>query len=274
MKKIKTIIAIVILLVVNGAYAQEKDIDLFTVPLSNPEQPGILIVEQLSGSIYVEAYKGAEVIVRATVKEGEDCGDCGKKDLNRNGMKKISNTSLNIEAEEKDNVVLVKNELWNRKTDLFIKVPKDFSVRLSTVNNGDISVAGVNGEMEISNVNGHITLKDVSGSASADTTNGELKVNFTAITNGADMAFSSFNGNVDITFPSSLKANIKARSDMGDVYTDFDMIMSKNEPLVERGNSSKGYKVKIEQWVQGKINGGGPEILFKTFNGDVIIRSK
>ena len=256
--------------------AQEKEMDLFSVPLSNPNSPGKLIVNQITGSIQVEAYDGKEVIVKATVSEGHGhCDGCGdRKSESKEGMRKISTSSLNIGAEEDNNVVRIQNELWNKKTDLHIKVPTDFSLKLKTINDGDITVEGVNGEMEISNINGHITLESVSGSVLANTTNGELKVTFNSISSGKDMAFSSFNGDVEVLFPKSLKANVKAKSDMGDVYTDFDMAVSKNEPQVDKSNSSGKYRVKLEQWVKGTINGGGPEMLFKTFNGDIMIKSR
>ena len=256
--------------------AQEKEMDLFSVPLSNPNSPGKLIVNQITGSIQVEAYDGKEVIVKAIVSEGHGhCDGCGdRKSESKEGMRKISTSSLNIGAEEDNNVVRIQNELWNKKTDLYIKVPTDFSLKLKTINDGDITVEGVNGEMEISNINGHITLESVSGSVLANTTNGELKVTFNSISSGKDMAFSSFNGDVEVLFPKSLKANVKAKSDMGDVYTDFDMAVSKNEPQVDKSNSSGKYRVKLEQWVKGTINGGGPEMLFKTFNGDIMIKSR
>lgn len=270
MKNLKFIAVLVGLLMAPILSGQEKKIDLFTIPLSSPSSPGVLEVDQISGSITVVAYSGKEVIVKATVHgDDKECTDCEKK-----GMKKISGSSLNISAEENDNVVRIHNELWNNKTDFDIKVPINFSLKLETINNGDIYVEGVNGEMEISNVNGKITLKGVSGSVSADTTNGELIADFKSITSGADMAFSSFNGNVEVTFPSSLKANVKAKSDMGDVYTDFDMNVSENKPEIDRSSKTGTYKVKVEQWVKGKINGGGPEMMFKTFNGDIMIKSK
>ncbi len=251
--------------------AQEKSIDLFSVPLSNPNNPGKLIIDQISGSIHVEAYEGNEVVIKASFGSEKNHY---RDNVDKNGMKRISNTSLAISAEEKDNVVQVINEQWNKVTNLEVKVPKNFSLKLSTVNNGNISVKGVNGEMEISNVNGEITLKGVSGSASTDTVNGDIKIDFESITKDANMAFSSLNGDVAITFPSSLKADIKAKSDMGDIFTDFDMQVSSNKPEVNKNTSSGAYKVKIEQWVNGKINGGGPEMLFKTFNGDILIKSK
>ena len=43
------------------------------------------------------------------------------------------------------------------------------------------------------------------------------------------MAFTSLNGEVDVTLPASLKASLKLRSDQGDVYTDFD-VQTRNPP--------------------------------------------
>jgi len=270
MKKINYITAIMTLCLVFQAVGQKKEIDLFTIPLSDSSKPGTLYVEQISGSINVVAYDGYEVIVKATILEDDNCRNCDE----RKGMKRVSGSSVNISGEEKDNVVEIHNEMFNTETQLDIKVPKNFSLKLSTINNGDIYVENVIGAIEVSNVNGDITLNDISGSASADTTNGEVKVSFEKLDTSADMAFSSFNGDVVVTFPTSFKANVKAKSDRGDVFTDFDMVVSKTEPEVEHNSGSGSYKVKVEQWVRGKINGGGPEIFFKTYNGDILIKSK
>lgn len=251
--------------------AQEESVELFSVPLSNPGSSGKLIVEQIAGSIDVIAYEGNEVIVKASFgNKKAHYKDKKEKD----GLKRIQNSSMKISAEEKNNTVRINNEQWSRATNLEIKVPSDFSLKLSTVNKGNISVNGVTGELEISNVNGEITVEDVRGSASADTVNGDIKVDFLSVTSGASMAFSSMNGDVEVSFPSSVKADLKLKSEMGDIFTDFEMTVAKQKPVVDKNTSGGSYKVKIEQWVNGSINGGGPEMLFKTFNGDIIIRAK
>ncbi|MDC6384074.1 hypothetical protein D2V93_16930 [Flagellimonas taeanensis] len=269
MKKIKSIIVVALVLFTGVLSAQEKEIDLFAIPLSNPGQAGKLELNQISGSISVTGYEGKEVIVKVAVAE-----DGKSSNKEKNGMKRVGGSGLNISAEEKNNVVRINNEMWSNETDFDIKVPYNFSLKLSTVNNGDISVLGVSGDLEISNVNGGISLQNVEGAVSANTTNGPVKVDFKRMGNMTDMAFSSFNGNVEVTFPNAIKASVKAKSDMGDVYTDFDMDISENKPLVDKKQTSGSYKVKLEQWVKGKINGGGPELLFKTFNGDIMIKSK
>jgi hypothetical protein len=45
------------------------------------------------------------------------------------------------------------------------------------------------------------------------------------------------------------------------------------QQVVEDGRSQGGkYRVKVDKTVHGKINGGGPEIQFKDFNGNIYIR--
>ncbi|MGB5819554.1 MAG: DUF4097 family beta strand repeat-containing protein [Saonia sp.] len=272
MKNIKILSTALLVLSIFMASAQDSSVELFTVPLSKPDSPGKLIVDQISGSIEVTGYDGKEIIVKASFGEKHAHGHKNKGD--KSGLKRINHASLDIGAEEKNNTVQIINEQHNRETNLSIKVPSNFSLKLSTINHGDIHVQGINGEMEISNVNGGITLQDVSGTASTDTTNGDVKVVFNSIIPDAHMAFSSFNGDVDVTFPANLKANVKAKTDMGEIFTDFDMEVAKQKPVVKRDESSSTYKVKVEQWVNGKIGGGGSEMLFKTYNGDIMIRSK
>ena len=74
------------------------------------------------------------------------------------------------------------------------------------------------------------------------------------------MSFSSLNGDIDVTFPADLRANVKLETDNGDVYTDFDIQMQarSKEPIVEENREGGGrYRVKIDKAVYGAINGGG-----------------
>jgi DUF4097 and DUF4098 domain-containing protein YvlB len=126
--------------------------------------------------------------------------------------------------------------------------------------------------LEVSNVNGSIKLTDISGSVVATTVNGPVIVTFKSIDPKAAMAFSTLNGKIDVTFPASLKANVKLKSDRGDIFTDFDVATEQQKPNVTRTNKDGMYGLKIDEWVYGKIAGGGPELMMKTTFGAVYIR--
>ncbi len=271
MKRIRTIVLIGLLITMSLANSQESSVELLRIPLSQPEKPGKLILEMLTGTIHVTAYNGKEVVVNS---QGGETAMTRVTTPAASGMKKIESGGIDISGEEKNNTVRITNQMYNKAITLEIRVPENFSLKLSTVNDGEIMVKGVRGELELSNVNGGITLTDINGSASADTVNGDIRGSFGSVTAGTDMAFSSLNGTLDITFPNSLKANLKAKSDMGEVFTDFDMELDKGPNELKKGQTAGVYRVNLEDWIKGKINGGGPEISFKSFNGNILIRSK
>ena len=138
-------------------------------------------------------------------------------------------------------------------------------------NDGNISVEGVDGDIVANNINGGVTLTNVSGAVVAHALNEDVKATITRFA-GKPMSFSSLNGTLDVTLPGDTKANLKLESDNGEVYSDFPVEMlapSINQTVQDdRGKGGK-YRLKIEKAMTGRINGGGPEITFKTFNGDI-----
>jgi hypothetical protein len=270
MKTIKSIFAILFLTILT-ANAQERE--QLSVPLTDPTKEGKLNINLVTGSIKVLGYAGKEVMIEAMVEEEDDNNHRPK---NRpDGMKKItSNKGFEITAKEKANQVYVGVNNPNLKVNFTIKVPLKFDLKVGTVNNGDIYIENVNGNHEVSNVNGEIKMKNIAGSVSANTINEDVVINFTNITPNTPMAFTTLNGKVDITFPPMLKANVKLRTDQGEIYTDFDIDVDKTPAKINQTNDKeKGvYKIKKDDWTYGKINGGGSEIMMKTMNGDIVIR--
>lgn len=270
---IKLVLVSILFLLTVKLTAQET----VTIPLSNPAKEGFLKIGIINGSISIKGTDAKEVTVTGIKKADKKKYYSGRKTSKNDtdGLKRISNNSLEFSAEEFDNTIHIKSSVHGT-TDFEIEVPKNFSLKVSTINKGDIYVENVNGTMDISNINGKITLKDISGSVSADALNKDIIVNFVEVTPNESMAFSSMNGDIDITFPKSIKADIKVKSDRGEIYTDFDLKAKPSEAKITKGSDSRGnaYRVKVEKWITGAINGGGPEILFKNFNGDVIIRAK
>lgn len=277
MKALKNSIATVALLIVSCIMiqAQEVNKEEMTIPLSNPGQPGKLDCGLVNGSIIVTGYNGNEVLVIASqplqkVSIEEETSD----DPSLAGMKKITTSSFSISAEENENVVEIDSDSYKSTINLEIKVPLNFDLDIGTVNNGDIVVENVDGSLEVTNVNGHITLTGVSGSVVTNTVNGEVKVSMNRIDADTPMSFASFNGNVDVTLPSSVKATTKMKSTSGDIYTDFDVEFETVKSKVDESNEEGVYKVSIDEYVAAKLNGGGPEFGFQTFSGDIYLRKK
>ncbi len=241
--------------------------DRITVPLTDPGRPGQVKAGLINGGITVKAYDGKEIVVEARVRTHETSKAEGN-------LRRVPMTSTGLSVEEENNKVQVSADSIQRVIDLTLTVPRQTSLVLRTVNDGDIVVTGVDGELDVDDVNGAVTLNSVSGSAVAHALNGRVLATFNRVAQ-KPMAFSSMNGDIDVTFPADLKATVSLRSDRGDVFSDFDVQVqsSKPQPITEdaRGHGGK-YRVKMDNTVHGTIGGGGPEIQFTNFNGGIYIR--
>jgi len=89
------------------------------------------------------------------------------------------------------------------------------------------------------------------------------------------MSFSTFNGAIDVTLPADLKANVKIKTNHGDVFSDFDIKVTGYRPIMEKNNTPDGkFRLRTDQTINGEINGGGAEASFQTFNGRITLRKK
>jgi DUF4097 and DUF4098 domain-containing protein YvlB len=253
-----------------GQAQESSGPDRVAVTLTDPSRPALVKASLVNGGITVKAYDGKEVIVEARARTR----DRESSHSESNNMKRIvvSSTGLSVEAE--NNEVHIGTDSLARPIDLTITVPVHTSLKLSAVNDGNIVVTGVDGELDVNDVNGSVTMNNVSGSAVAHALNGRLLATFTRI-NQKPMAFSSLNGDIDVTFPADLKANLSLKSDRGEIFSDFDVQVQASAPqqTVEDGRKDGGkYRVKIDKTVHAAINGGGPEYQFTNFNGSIYIR--
>lgn len=243
--------------------------DHVSVNLSDPARPAFVKVSLVNGGITVKAHEGKEVVVEAHARNRDR-----ESEHSASNMKRIVVSSTGLSVEEENNEVRINTDSYMRAVDLTISVPVHTSLKLSAVNSGDIAVTGVDGELDVNDVNGSVTLNNVSGSAVAHALNGRVLVTFTRI-NQKPMAFSSLNGDIDVTFPADLKANLSLKSDRGEIFSDFDVQVQASAPqqTVEDGRGHGGkYRVRIDKTVHGTINGGGPELQFTNFNGAIYIR--
>lgn len=271
MKTIKITALFILAILLTGRVMAQGEKQL-NVPLSDPGKAYKINMHIIEGSIKVVGYDGKDIIIDA--EQDSTKGNRNRNNNTNSGMRQINaGNNLDLTAEEDNNVVNISSGSAKRSTTITLKIPQsNVTLNVGTVNNGDITVSNVSGQLEISNVNGPITATGISGSLVATTVNGSVIVTFKTIDPKAPMAFSTLNGNVDITLPADAKANLKLKSDRGEVYSDFDVAIDKTQPKVSRTTEGHMQKISIEDWVYGKIGGGGPEMMMKNMQGNIYVR--
>lgn len=137
-----------------------------------------------------------------------------------------------------------------------ITVPRQINVDVDNTN-GAIDLAGVSGHLKLETTNGRITADPASGRLEAHSTNGSIHARLLRIDGDRPLNIETTNGRIELTVPPALRANINAHTTNGSVHSDLPVTVAHS------GRSS----------LQGTINGGGPELMLRTTNGSIAIKS-
>jgi DUF4097 and DUF4098 domain-containing protein YvlB len=264
-------------LIVCNVAAQDSG-DKITVPFGDAAKPRTMIVKMMQGGITVRGYEGRDAIVESTSRSGASSRIRTSRQPSEvpPGMHRIENNSGGLDITSDNNIVTIHGGM-SRSTDVVIQVPSQTSLRLETLNGGAIVVENISGEIDAQNMNGAVTVTNVSGSVIANSMNGKITVSLAKVTPNKTMSFSTMNGAIDVTLPGDVKANLKMKTDNGDIWTDFDVKLDAGRaPTVEdnRKDGNGRYHVKVDKAMYGSINGGGPEMQFVTYNGSIVIHKK
>jgi hypothetical protein len=266
-----------------------QDSGEFTVPFSSPTGAMKVIVDIKTGSIKVKGTARKDVYVKYSGEKDED-GDNDERDRDRerdhdrnhnnnskgskDGLRKISSGTMNLEASEYQNTIKVTSDNWSSKMEVVVEVPSTIDMKVKTYNDGDIEVSNITGTVELINYNGAITALGISGTVVAETYNGDIKIVYDKLTPDTPLSYANYNGDIDLTFPAGLKASFKMKTKQGEIYSGFDAQVQKSNPITKTETKTGVYKVKIDDWVKVDVNGGGPEISIQTYNGDIYLRKK
>lgn len=142
---------------------------------------------------------------------------------------------------------------------------------------GELRAEKLRGRVRASTVSGDILLDDVTADVRAKTVSGELKVrgqlgglDFESVSgdfefrgdirNDGTYSATTHSGDVRVTLPSNLAANLDLKTFSGDLRTEFPLTLEPGERPGRKGRE-----------MRTTINGGGARISLSTFSGDITI---
>lgn len=120
---------------------------------------------------------------------------------------------------------------------------------------GDVKVAQVHGIVKANAASGDVTVSGVAGLVTANSASGDVNVDLTRIEGNGDLKFSSASGNVTVTAPMDLDAQVSMSTASGSIKSDF--------PLTIEDLESHGQKA------YGRLGGGIVKLSASTASGDL-----
>jgi hypothetical protein len=264
--------ALLCALLASSAVAQQpvqSTTDRIAVPFSDPERPGTLKVNLLDGAVTIKGSNRRDVLFVANSQEAREILRRRQQAEPPAGMRRLTQPG-GFGVEERVNEMSV-SSAFNREINLAVEVPTRTKLKVSVVNGG-ITVDGVDSEIEINTVDGAIMLTNVGGSVVAHAVDGNITATVARVAPQAPMAFTSLNGDIDVTLPAAVKANLRLRSDQGDVFTDFDVQVTASASANQTQRNGRGVRIDVNRSIYGTVNGGGPDFELRTFDGNIYVR--
>lgn len=247
----------------------------------------VLIIRNIFGPIHIEGYRAEQVLL-----EVEKLVTADNRDHLQEGISDISlgvlHTGDSIILYTESPYATLKRKQgkisyhWDSHSDEInyewrfdysIRVPYGTRVDVSTVNEGDVRINDTRATVSASNVNGSVFLEKTRAVINASTVNGTLACEILEKPQ-YDCRFHTINGDMNISCPSDLSADVSYETMHGDFYTDFDVEIL--PPSVNRSteNSKNKAMYMIEKNPKFRIGDGDVNFMFKTINGDMILKKK
>ncbi|PHN06621.1 DUF4097 family beta strand repeat-containing protein [Flavilitoribacter nigricans] len=215
-----------------------------------------------NADLKVEAYSGTEVQIESSGYSGPPERAKGLKALSARGQ---DNTGIGLEIMTSGGAMTIKKST-GQSVDYRIKVPVKANLKIEEDGwggSGDYYIKGSMGEIEIKTTNSDIVLEDISGPVVAKTTSGDITVTFANMNGDKPTSIVNTSGFIDVTMPTSIKADLKLRSISGEIFSDLDLEFPDTE-----------FKNRYSSNFDGKLNGGGAEIDLRAISGNIYLRKK
>ena len=236
---------IIVFFIAQG-FGQEKT--TVTIPLSDPGQIAKLSVNIKNGNISVIGTERKDMLVTYIITKKSDEDEHEDQSGARSGLKKLSTNNYDFEIGEENNIVTIESKTWFANVELEVEVPNNSNLDLENYMGGIITVKKVTGELALESYTGGIEASGISGVVNASTYAGNIDVQFNKITPNKAMSFSNFTGPINITMPSTYKADFKMKTNWGDVYSDLDIVTKDIKPVLKKSDEGDTFKLYTDSW--------------------------
>lgn len=269
-----------------AAFQEQNQIER-QVRFEQPSAANQLIVNNIFGSIDVTGYAGEEVRISTTRTVWAQNQALLSKGLDEVGLR-VENLGDQIFVFPDLPLVEFKaatgdisyQSHWDRHQDpgyrhtldIRIELPRHTSIKLSTINDGAITVSGVDANtLQVTNVNGPIDMVDVAGQTRVHAINKDINIAYTS-NPSADSSYETINGDLNISYAGMPDAEVTYQTMNGDLYTAFPVTAMQPQVKVSQKQRRQGIKYKLAADARLQLGAGGATYHFKTLNGDITIQ--
>ncbi len=219
-------------------------------------------------ALVIEGISGTDIVIESDYEQKAKAPEraSGLKLMTSTGTQDNSGLGLAIKN-NKDGVLIQKIESnCGGEESYTIRIPSSYNIKFdhSSYTGEYVRISGISGELDITANYNDVFLEDVTGPMAVKTVYGSIEVILDNISQDGSLSFYSVYEYVDLKIPSNLKANVSLKATYGQIYSNCDIAIAKDED---------GWKQITTSKVKGVLNGGGVDLIAKSAYENVYLRS-
>jgi DUF4097 and DUF4098 domain-containing protein YvlB len=195
-----------------AAYAQD-----FQKSYNLPKD-GQIRIGNVSGEVKVTGYNGDAIIVRGT-KTGSDRDTVEIEDRSTAGR-----VDIVVRYPER-------HRSTDASVDFDVQVPRSIAYDYQGIGSvsGEVTLTDITGRVRASSVSGSVKVVGVTGTVTASSVSGSVDVEIKSLEGSDDMKFSAVSGDVNVSIPGNLDAEVEMSTLSGDIDTNFPIEIKKEK---------------------------------------------
>jgi hypothetical protein len=242
--------------------------------------------------VIIEGYNGNEIIfsIPRTENEVVDERAAGLRVINGSGI--ADNTGLGLDVSKSGDEITVNSNGLDRNAILTIRIPQNIKVTFknsSPVNQAEVILKNMRNEIEVSTSYNKVKLENNTGPMNVKSLYGSVDAVFADDIKGP-VSIVSVYGYVDVSLPRAAKANVKLSTSYGKLYAAEGLNIALDVRTDEQteiningltfSNDDSGLMINSKRSnrtsgsINGKINGGGADVILKSSYKNVYLRDK
>ncbi|OJJ20799.1 hypothetical protein BKI52_09450 [marine bacterium AO1-C] len=260
MKKLLKQTTLPVFLIINCiAFIQVVQAQEFKLELKS----GTLEIGEITGRIYLEAYNGSEIVIEGGRRQSLPDRAQGLKPISGNN----DNTNIGLNYKKEGDVVSIRAVRRRDYGGFRIKVPKDVKLVMDVMTSWchRISLKGFTSDVNVTARHAKIEMENMTGNVKINSRHGLVKADFATM--NANIDIDARHGGIDITIPGNAKADLRASTKYGEIYSNMDIKAEKN---YEGDMASLSRSAEVN----AKINGGGKQLRLNARHANIYLRKK
>jgi len=201
-----------------------------------------------------------------------NCNSCSVNNNNESrGLKAIyangnDDTGFGMSLERNGDVLIIKDlKSFMKRKKITFTLPKTIIISIECGNLGEAKIENFSSEVIVNSNIGQIDLINITGPITAFSNTGSINAIFITVNQNEPISIRSNTGNVDVSLPENTNADLVLKSNMGSVYSNFDIKIEEKDGMKTIGNN---------RIIKNKLNNGGVKITLSSNIGNVYLRKK